>query len=283
MQGMRFRGWIAAFLLVFSSAAEAQYLPTPPGEAPDMRLRFTHAFVQYNYYSTTSDKDALHYQYRSNGFSAGVNYRYGPNVSGYVFGGYTGAVDNISSPDPSRTDYELPQFGGLIRYSLDSNFAFGGSLVAQRIVGDFSSPTLGGSKGGWGFSGGGFVQVSFPLASLWVDITPALNASKNQVSQPGPISNFDGGGTTTSLGVNMRYSVTKDWTIGAGVTPTWVLSESSSLDDRATGPFYVTFSGQTRFHLSGPLWMYGSYNYALHGSDRTAQSAVVGLSWAIGP
>jgi hypothetical protein len=285
MRVLRLRGRaVALFLfLLFSSTAEAQYLPTSPGAAPDMRLRFTHVFTQYNFYTTESDKRSLHYRYRSNGFSTGVNFRYGPSVSGYVFGGYTRGVDDISAPVASRSDYDLPQFGGLLRYSWNTNFAIGGSLVVQRIDGDFSSATVSGSKDGWGVAGGGFVQFSFPVAYLWVDITPALNANNNRVTQPGPSSSFSGGGTTTSLGVSMRYSMTRDWTVGVGVTPTWVLSESSGLTDRATGPFYVTFSGQTRFRLNGPLWMYGSYNYAMHGSERSAHSAVVGLSWAIGP
>lgn len=283
MRAMRKRGAVVVLALFVSSMAEAQYLPTPPGAVPDMRLRFTHVFSQYNFYDTISDKNSLHYRYRSNGFSAGANFRYGPSVSGYVFGGYSGAVDDISSPVPSRTDYDLPQFGGLVRYSWSTNFAVGGSLVVQRIDGDFTSATTNGSKDGWGFAGGGFVQFSFPVAGLWVDITPALNGSNNRVTQPGPVSSFVGVGTTASVGVNMRYSMTTNWTIGAGVTPTWVLSETASLADRAIGPFYVTFTGQTRFRLSGPLWMYGSYNYAIHGSERTAHSAVAGLSWEIGP
>lgn len=282
MQITRLHGCAVALSLFLSSAAQAQYLPTPAGEAPDMRLRFTHVFSQYNFYNTVSGKNSLNYHYRSNGFSTGANFRYGPSISGYVFGGYTGAVDNISSPTPSRSDYDLPQFGGLVRYSLSTNLAFGGSLVAQRIDGGFASATTNGSKRGWGFAGGGFVQVSFPVAELWIDITPALNGSNNRVTQPGPVNSFAGGATSTSLGVNMRYSMTQDWTVGVGVTPTWVLSESKSLADRATGPFYVTFSGQTRFRLNGPLWMYGSYNYAVHGSERAAHSVVTGLSWEIG-
>ena len=280
MRGVRVFAGLCVLLLSGFTEAWAQYLPQP--EEPAHSLRFTHLFTQYNFYNTDSNHSGLKYNYRAHGFSTGVNFRYGPSVSGYVYGGFMDAVDDVTAPVANRTEYDLPHFGGQLAYVLMPNVAIGGSLLVQRIDGDFTTAGTVGDKNGWGVSGSGFVQYSLPFGGLWVTITPALGAGKNRVTQPGLVSPFIGDGITASVGVNARYSLTTDWTVGAGVTPAWVLSESDNLDDRAIGPFHTTVSANTRFRLHGPLWIYGSFNYGFHGTDRDAQSAVVGVSWELG-
>ena len=90
---------------------------------PDTNFHFTHIFSQFNGYEAASDKSSSNYRYHANGFSTGANYRYGPNVSGYVFGGYSGAVDKTYSPVASRSDYDLPQVGGQLRYAFSRYLA----------------------------------------------------------------------------------------------------------------------------------------------------------------
>ncbi len=282
MYVMRSLGVLAAFSIFACNAALAQS-PLPPGSAPNAGLTITQVFSQYNYYNTDSDKRTLRYKYRAEGFSSGASFRYGEKIAGFVYGGFMAAEDDVFTPVASRTDYDLPQFGGQLSYALSPNLSYGGSILLQRIDGDFASEAIIGPTDGWGIAGGLFAQVSLPLRQMYIDITPRIDASRNSIDQPGLTSTFDGSGIMASLGIGLRYIMTSDWTVGASATPTWVVQESDELDERETGPFYATFSGQTRFRINGPLWLYGSYNYRIHDSDRDAQSAVVGLAWTIGP
>ena len=282
MSGFGWRSFIAAVCVAIGTAASAQS-PLPSDGAANTGLKWTHLFTQYNFYNTDSDENGLDYNYRANGLSTGANFRYGSRLAGFVYGGFMDATDDVSAPIPNHSDYNLPQLGAQLSYTWMPNVAVGGSILVQRIDGDFTSATAIGSKDGWGVSGGGFMQFSTALGGLWIEVTPALSAGRNRLSQPGPVNPFIGEGLTASLGLSARYSPTVDWTIGASVTPSWVVSETDSLADRAIGPFHTSLSVNSNFKLSDSLWLYSNFNYGIHGPDRTAQSAVVGLSWAIGP
>jgi hypothetical protein len=84
------------------------------------------------------------------------------------------------------------------------------------------------------------------------------------------------------VSVAARYTLGDLFSIGASVTPGWVLTESDRISNRGNGPFFIGFGGNAAMRIAGPLKAYGSYTYRLHGSDRSAHAAVFGLAWSLG-
>lgn len=229
-----------------------------------------------------SDREELRFRYRGYGFSTGASFAWGRTVTGYVFGGYMNAADRISSSPQNKTFYDLPQFGGMLRHEFMPNLFIGSALVVQPIFGRFAGENDRGAKRGWSVSGSPFVSATIPLQPLFIDITGQFNFSHVSVDQPGPSDGFIGSSATASVSVAARYALGDLFSIGASVTPGWVITESDRISNRGNGPFFIGFGGNASMRIAGPLKVYGSYTYRLHRSDRSAQAAVFGLAWSLG-
>lgn len=280
------RPWacIAIFVLLVSAEAsgKTKSIPAESDRHGIGDLRVTQVFTQFNFYDTDSDRDQLRFRYRAYGFSSGFGFTDDRRLSGYLFGGYTNAVDRISSAPQSRTFYDLPQIGGMVRYSILPDLFVGTTLSVQPVLGRFKSLTDRGRKDGWSVSGMPFVSATVPLRPIFIDLTAGVNLSYVGVEQPGPSDGFVGSAASAKLSVGARYVPTRDLSIGVSVTPAWVLAESDRISNRGNGPLFVTFGGQARVRISGPLWVYGGYNYSLHRPGRSAQSAVIGFALTLG-
>ena len=272
-------GLVALGLIVAGEAGaqSAAAVPEPPSD-----FRFTQLFSQFHFYVSNSERDELRFRYRSYGFSTGAGFSWGRSVSGHIYGGYTYASDRIVSPTPSKSFYNLPLFGGSLRYEFMPNLFVGGALSVQPILGRFESATDRGHKRGWSVTASPFVSTTIPLQPFYIDLTGQMSLSHVSVSQPGPSDGFTGSSATASVSAALRYTVGDLFSIGASVTPGFVLVESSRISNRGNGPFFLGFGGNASMRIAGPLRVYGSYTFRLHRADRSAHGGTVGLAWALG-
>jgi len=242
-------------------------------------FRFTEVFTQFQFYDTDSDRPQLRYRYRSYGFTAGANFRIGRDWYGLMYAGYAHATDRISSPPPQRgTNFNIGRIGGQLRYRVGLGLFAGVDLSIRPFGGDIVIPASGGGRNGWAINGGPFLSYTMNIAQFFFTVKPRFDFAYTSTSSTGTRGNI-GGKVSFTMAMSANWRINPGAVVGIGVTPGWVLAERSAVSPRANGPFHLTLSAGARVRVAPKFWVYGQYGYRFHKTNRSAQYAILGVSY----